>query len=78
MQQPSGKSKHLDEEKLGISETHHLHSPLGVWGGFFFSPLNIHTVKTHAPQALQLRLSTSQDVSVFDAQTIKSANYLHR
>lgn len=35
MQQPSGKSKHLDEEKLGISETRHLHSPLGVWGGFF-------------------------------------------
>lgn len=45
-------------------------------GGFFIS-LNIHFVKTHTPQALQLRLSMNWDSSVFDAQTIKSTNDLH-
>lgn len=67
------------EKKLGISETLHLHSPWEcVIIIIIIISLNIHAVKTHTTQAQQLKLSMSRDFCVFDAQTIKSAYYMHR
>lgn len=54
---------------------------IAPWSAFFF--LNYYSIvivpfKTHPPPSRQLRLSLNQELSVFDTQTIKSSNWLHR